>query len=144
MELIISTDKTKLDFSLIHKFLSEESYWAQNIPEEVLKRCIENSICFGVYLNEKQIGFARVISDYATFAYLADVFILTPYRGKGISKKLVAFIKEHPALQGLRRWMLITADAQGLYKQFGFAETAKPERVMEISLANPYSKTEQQ
>ena len=138
MQLLISTDKTKLDIPLIHQYLSEESYWAKNIPLDVVERSIANSLCFGVYLDEKQIGFARITSDCATFAYLADVFILTPYRGKGISKKLMEFIKEHPALQGLRRWMLATADAHGLYKQFGFTEVGSPERLMEIVIPKIY------
>jgi len=138
-ELIISTDKNKLDLPLIHKFLSEESYWAKNIPFEIVKRSVDNSLCFGVYLDDRQIGFARIISDCATFAYLADVFVLPRYRNKGISKKLMEFIKEHPGLQGLRKWMLATADAHGLYKQYGFTEIGKPERLMEISTTNLYS-----
>jgi len=132
-ELLISTDKSKLNIPLIHKFLSGYSYWAKNIPLETVQRSIENSLCFGVYVNEKQIGFARVISDYATFAYLADVFIIPAYRKRGVAKKLMEFIKEHSSLQGLRRWMLATADAQELYRQFGFTELAKPDRIMEIS-----------
>lgn len=137
-QLLISTDKTKLNIPLIHNYLSKESYWAQNIPLEIIERSIENSLCFGVYLDDKQIGFARIISDYATFAYLADVFILPAYRKKGVSKKLMEFIKEHHSLQGLRRWMLATADAHGLYKQFGFTELAHPERMMEIAKVGIY------
>jgi len=137
-QLLISTDKTKLDIPLIHNYLSKESYWAQNIPLQIVECSIENSLCFGVYLDDKQIGFARIISDYATFAYLADVFILPAYRKKGVSKKLMEFIKEHHSLQGLRRWMLATADAHGLYKQFGFTELAHPERMMEISKVGIY------
>ncbi len=138
MELLISTDKSKLDIPLIHNFLSKESYWAKNIPIELVKKSVANSLCFGVYLDGRQIGFARVMSDCATFAYIADVFILAPYRGKGISKKLMEFIKEHPELQGLRRWMLATADAHGLYKQFGFTGLALPERFMEIAVQHVY------
>jgi len=141
-ELIISTDKTKLDLQFIHKFLSKESYWAKNIPIETVKRSIDNSLCFGVYLDDTQIGFARVITDCATFAYLADVFIIPRYRSKGVSKKLMEFIKSHPGLQGLRKWMLATVDAHGLYKQFGFTEIAHPERLMEISTTNIYLQTQ--
>lgn len=142
-ELLISTDKSKLNIPLIHKFLSGHSYWAKNIPLEIVERSIENSLCFGVYLDDKQIGFARIISDYATFAYLADVFILPTFRSKGISKKLMEFIKEHHSLQGLRRWMLATADAHELYRQFGFTELAKPDRIMEISVPNIYKHAEE-
>ncbi len=141
-ELIISTDKAKLNLQFVHKFLSEESYWAKNIPIETVKRSIDNSLCFGVYLDDVQIGFARVITDCATFAYLADVFIIPRYRSKGVSKKLMEFIKSHPGLQGLRRWMLATVDAHGLYKQFGFTEIAHPERLMEISTTNIYLQTQ--
>ncbi len=116
----ISTDQDKLDIEVIHQYLSKESYWAQNIPIEVVKRSIANSFCFGVYLHDKQIGFARMITDKATFGYLADVFILPEHRGKGLSKWLIATIHAHPELQGLRRWMLGTKDAHGLYKQFGW------------------------
>ncbi|WP_207425924.1 GNAT family N-acetyltransferase [Pedobacter sp. SYSU D00535] len=140
MELLISTDKSKLDLELVHQFLSQESYWAKNIPFEVVKRSVEHSMCFGVYLDDQQIGFARVITDCATFAYLGDVFILPRYRGKGISKKLMEFIREHPGLQNLRRWMLATADAHNLYKQFAFTELSNPERMMEISTTDLYSK----
>ncbi|WP_256010127.1 GNAT family N-acetyltransferase [Desertivirga xinjiangensis] len=138
-ELLISTDKTKLNLALVHKFLSEESYWAKNIPLEIVKQSVENSLCFGVYLGESQIGFARVISDFSTFAYLADVFVLSQYRRKGVSKKLMEFIKEHPSLQGLRRWMLATSDAQELYRQFGFRKLSKPASMMEIVVNNAYS-----
>ncbi|WP_207532491.1 GNAT family N-acetyltransferase [Desertivirga arenae] len=138
-QLLISTDKTKLDIPLIHSYLSKESYWAKDIPLEIVERAIENSLCFGVYLDEKQIGFARIMSDYATFAYLADVFVLPQYRKKGVSKKLMEFIKEHPSLQGLRRWMLATADAHGLYKQFGFKALESPDRIMEITKPGIYS-----
>lgn len=137
-ELIISTDKTRLNIPLIHKFLSEESYWAKGIPIETVSRSIENSLCFGAYVDEKQIGFARIISDCATFAYLADVFILPKYRSRGVSKKLMEFIKEHPGLQGLRKWMLATCDAHGLYEQYGFTSVSHPDRLMEISTTNLY------
>ena len=141
-ELLISTDKSKLNTDLIHRFLSGHSYWAKNIPLDIVERSIENSLCFGVYLDDKQIGFARVISDFSTFAYLADVFILPAFRSKGIAKKLMEFIKEHHSLQDLRRWMLATADAHELYRQFGFKELAKPDRIMEISVPHIYQKIE--
>ena len=133
MNITISTDKSKLDIPLIHKYLSEESYWAKKIPLDIVKRSIENSICFGVYNDEQQVGFARVTSDQATFAYLADVFILPEYRGRGLSKQLMQYILDYPALQGLRRWMLGTFDAHGLYKQYGFKEIRYPDRLMEIA-----------
>ncbi len=116
----ISTDNAKLDMGFIHQYLSEESYWAQNIPLEVVRRSIENSLCFGLYHQDKQIGFARLVTDKATFAYLADVFIIEMYRGKGLSKWLIQFIHTYPDVQGLRRWLLGTKDAHGLYAQFGW------------------------
>jgi len=128
---LISTDKTLLDFTAIYHYLSEDSYWAQGIPAETLKRAIENSICFGVFKENAQAGFARVVSDKATFAYICDVFILPGFRGIGLSKWLIQTITEHPELQGLRRWSLATADAQGLYSQFGFRQISRPERWME-------------
>ena len=116
----ISTDKQLLDIAMIHQYLSVESYWAKNIPLAVVKRSVEHSLCFGVYHQSEQIGFARVVTDTATFAYLADVFMLPQHRGKGLSKWLVACIHAHPDLQGLRRWVLATKDAHGLYAQFGW------------------------
>ncbi|MGX5689227.1 GNAT family N-acetyltransferase [Arcticibacter tournemirensis] len=138
MSIAISADKSMLDIPLIHRYLSEQSYWAKNIPLETVERSIENSLCFGVYSESRQVGFARVITDCATFAYLADVFVLPEYRKKGLSKQLLAFIREYPALQGLRRWMLGTADAHGLYRKFDFSGLAHPERLMEISVPNIY------
>ena len=117
---LISTDNAKLDIGVIHHYLSVESYWAQNIPLEVVQRSIDNSLCFGVYHQNKQIGFARLITDKATFAYLADVFIIESHRGKGLSKWLVLTIHTYPEVQGLRRWLLGTKDAHGLYAQFGW------------------------
>lgn len=116
----ISTDPQRLDVDLIHQYLSKESYWAKNIPIEVVQRSIQHSLCFGIFHRERQIGFARVITDKATFAYLADVFIIDAHRGKGLSKWLLTFIHHHPDLQGLRRWLLATKDAHGLYRQFGW------------------------
>ena len=126
----ISTDKSKLNIELVHAYLSKDSYWAQQIPVAVVKRSIDNSLCFGVYYENRQIGFARIISDFATFAYLADVFILPEQRGKGLSKWLMQVIIDYPALQGLRRFLLTTKDAHGLYSQFGFIPYPQPERLM--------------
>lgn len=128
---LISTDKSLLDFDAIHHYLSAESYWAQGIPAERLARAIENSLCFGVFKENQQAGFARVVTDKATFAYICDVFILPGYRGIGLSKWLIQTITEHPELQGLRRWSLATSDAHGLYSQFGFTQLSRPENWME-------------
>ena len=128
----ISTDKSLLDFEVIHKYLSKESYWAQFIPADRLRRAIENSLCFGVYKGNEQVGLARIITDKATFAYLCDVFILEEFRGQGLSKWLMQCIVNHEELQGLRRWSLATADAHGLYSQFGFTQITRPDRWMEI------------
>src|SRR6516165_12623373 len=129
-EYLISTRKHLLDLSVIHGFLTA-SYWAGGIPFETVKRSIEHSLNFGVYKEGKQVGFARVITDYATYAYIGDVFILEEYRGQGLSKWLMQVIADHPELQGLRRWTLLTRDAHGLYRQTGFAESQHPERYME-------------
>lgn len=137
-ELTISTDKTRLDVALIHRFLSQESYWAANIPVEIVQRSIENSLCFGVYEGHAQIGFARVITDQATFAYLADVFVLPAYRGRGISKQLIATISGWPTLQGLRRWVLATRDAHELYARFGFTALDQPDLFMQRKRENAY------
>lgn len=135
----ISTDKTKLNVPVIHRFLSQDAYWCQNIPVEIVQRSIDNSLCFGVYSdNDQQVGFARVITDHATFGYLADVFILPEHRGKGLSKQLVAFIMDYPSLQGLRRIMLVTKDAHGLYTQFGFKPIEEPENTMAIKKFTQY------
>ncbi|MDB5017922.1 MAG: acetyltransferase family protein [Mucilaginibacter sp.] len=127
----ISTDQNLLDFEIIYKYLNGDSYWAQGIPAETLRKAIANSFCFGVYQQRTQIGLARVITDKATFAYICDVFILPDFRGIGLSKWLIQTIVEHPELQGLRRWSLATADAHGLYRQFGFSEITRPESWME-------------
>ncbi|MDP2038115.1 MAG: GNAT family N-acetyltransferase [Ignavibacteria bacterium] len=126
----ISNDKTLLDVNTIHGFLSN-SYWNKGIPFELVQKSIENSFCFGVYCNEKQIKFARVVTDFAINAYLADVFILEKHRGKGLSKQLMNFIFEHPQLQNIKAWRLVTADAHGLYTKYGFKAPEFPERVME-------------
>jgi GNAT superfamily N-acetyltransferase len=125
----ISTDKEKLNILYIHQFLAQ-SYWAENIPVEIVQRSIEGATCFGVYKGEYQVGFARVITDKATFGYLADVFIDENYRGLGLSKLLLETIMAHPDLQGFRNWQLGTRDAHGLYAKFGFKKLDNPERIM--------------
>ena len=130
-EFVISTDHERLDLDLVHGFLTQ-CYWAKEIPREVVARSIENSLCFGVYREGKQVGFARVISDGATYAYIGDVFVLESYRGRGLGKWLMGCIMQHPWLQGLRRWSLVTQDAHGLYSQFGFTSLKTPERYMEL------------
>ena len=134
----ISTEKKRLDVGLIHRFLSEQSYWAKNIPRRLVETSIANSLCFGAYEGGAQVGFARVITDYATFAYVGDVFVLSSHRGSGVSKELMAAITAHPSLQGLRRWHLLTRDAHRLYEQFGFRVPPAPERHMERTKENPY------
>jgi len=134
----IKTDQAALDIPLIHQFLSEQSAWAKDIPLEVVQRSIRYSLCFGAYLEGQQIAFARVVSDYSTFAYLVDVFVVPAQRGKGYSKALVKAVMAHPDLQGLRRFMLASTDARGLYAQFGFKAPAKPEILMEINRPNMY------
>lgn len=137
-EFLYSTDKTKLNIEYIHYFLSKESYWAKNIPIELVKTSIEGSLCFGVYHQGKQIGFARVITDYATFGYLADVFIDKNYRGKGLSKELMKFIMEQEVIKKLRRFMLATLDAHSLYAQFGFESQEGNKRFMSIKFFEEY------
>lgn len=134
----ISTDKSRLDVAMIHDYLSKESYWAKNIPLELVQKSIEGSICFAVYYHARQVGYARMVSDCATFGYLADVFIIEEYRGRGLSKWLMEEIINYPAFKPLRRWMLATKDAHGLYKQFGFTELDKPERILQKLKMNPY------
>jgi GNAT superfamily N-acetyltransferase len=138
-EYVISTDKSKLKFNVIHEFLTN-SYWSPNIPMEIVKRAAENSITFGIYKGSAQVGYARVISDCATFAYLADVFVLESERGKGLSKWLMKCIMQLPDLQGLRRWMLATRDAHELYVQFGFTAVDNPEILMQIVVKDIYIK----
>ncbi|MCL9806580.1 GNAT family N-acetyltransferase [Flavobacterium amniphilum] len=138
-EFSISTDKAKLDVNAIHDFLSVKAYWSLNIPKETVQTAIDNSLCFGVYENNKQIGFARVISDRATIAYLGDVYVLEEYRGKGLSKWLMDTIMNHPDLQGLRRWILLTGDAHGLYRQYGWTDIADASKWMELHNKNVYS-----
>lgn len=135
----ISTDPLKLPVEKVHQYLSAESYWAKGIPLDTVKRSIQHSLNFGVYDQEELVGFARVISDYATIAYLGDVFILPEHRGKGLSKKLMEAINSHPDLQGLRRWILLTRDAHELYKKSGWQPIANPVSWMEKTTANPYN-----
>ena len=137
-EYTLSTDKARLDIMLVHWFLSEESYWAKGISFDTVERSIENSLCFGVYYGKEQVGFARVITDYGTFAYLADVFVLPEYRGKGLSKWLVKTVINHPELQGLRRWMLATRDAHQVYAKVGFRPLTAPDRWMERHFPEVY------
>ncbi len=137
----ISDDKTRLDTDVIHAFL-QGSYWSPGVPRAIVERAIRESLCFGVYRGGEQIGFARVVTDKATFAYLADVFILDPHRGQGLSKRLMRFIAEHPDLQGLRRFILATKDAHGLYEQFGFTALNNPSIYMEILRPDVYQARE--
>jgi GNAT superfamily N-acetyltransferase len=129
-DVVVSCDAGKLEVDRIHAFLTA-SYWAEGVSLEIVTRSIENSIPFGVYVTGEQVGFARVISDRASYAYLADVYVEEDHRGKGLSKLLMRAILGHPDLQGLRRWLLGTRDAHGLYRQFGFTELKRPERWME-------------
>ncbi len=129
-EYSISTDVSQLDLNVIHQFLAT-SYWAKGLPFEVLQKSIQNSLVFGLYKGKQQIGFARLLTDYATFAYVADVFVLEPFQGQGLGKWLIETIISYPELQGLRRWLLATKDAHELYRRFGFTELKNPDRFME-------------
>jgi GNAT superfamily N-acetyltransferase len=155
-EFLISTDPARLDLDLIYEFLTN-CYWAKGIPREVVARSIEHSLCFGIYDESSersqslatdarhgalpQVGFGRVVSDFATIAYLGDVFVLESHRGRGLSKWMMECITHHPALQGLRRWILLTRDAHGLYSQFGFTPVAAPDRYMELHRPDVYRTT---
>lgn len=130
-ELRITTDQGQLHFETIHAFLANQSYWAKGISRSTLEKSIRNSLCFGLFQGNKQVGFARVISDQATIAYLADVFVLPEHRGRGLAKWLMECILSHPDLQGLRRWILVTEDAHGLYRKYEFTQLAHPEGFME-------------
>ncbi|MEE1944029.1 GNAT family N-acetyltransferase [Pedobacter sp. KR3-3] len=137
---IFSDDRNLVDIKAVHQYLSQESYWAKNIPFEIVKRAIENSLCFGIYKDGAQAGFARWVTDKATYAYLCDVYVKNDYRGLGLSKKLMSLMLFHPDLQGLRRYHLTTLDAHGLYEQFGFKALENPERQMAIVVPNIYGK----
>jgi GNAT superfamily N-acetyltransferase len=134
----ISTDRTRLDIPMIYRFLSEQSTWAVGISRTVVERSIENSLCFGGYLDGRQIAFARVVTDYATIAYLVDVFVVPEYRGRGYAKQLMRIVMEHPSLQRLRRFTLNTSDAHSLFARFGFAPPQRPDTVMERYFPNIY------
>jgi GNAT superfamily N-acetyltransferase len=136
---LFSSDKTKLQLPVIHYYLSKESYWAQNIPLKIVEASIEGSVCFGIYKVGNQIGYGRVISDKATFGYMADIFVLKEHRGKGLSKNLIEFIISYPEFKHLRRFMLATKDAHELYKKFGFTPLSTPERFMEIKPFEKYT-----
>lgn len=138
----ISTDPSRLQLDAIHAYLVR-SYWSPGVPKDVVARAIAHSLCFGIYQGENQVGFARVVTDRATFAYLADVYVLEAHRGQGLSKRLVAAVQSHPDLQGLRRFLLATADAHGLYTQFGFRPLSAPGRMMEIRDPDPYGAARQ-
>ncbi len=134
----ITTEKRQLDLNAIHAFLSQ-TYWSPGVPKAVVERAIENSLAFGVFKGSEQVGFARVVTDKATFAYLADVYVLEAHRGNGLSKRLLEEIQAHEELQGLRRFLLATKDAHGLYAQFGFKELANPSLMMERWNPNAYT-----
>ena len=134
---MVSTDPARLDINAIHAYLTQ-SYWSPGVTREVVERAAAHSLCFGLYHGDAQVGFARVVSDHATFAYLCDVYVLEAHRGQGLSKWLMQVIAAHPALQGLRRFMLGTKDAHGLYAQFGFTPLANPARLMEILRPDVY------
>jgi N-acetylglutamate synthase-like GNAT family acetyltransferase len=137
----ISTDPARLDLDVIYRYLSEEAYWSLGVPRSTVEHAVSNSFCFGVYAPDgAQVGFARLVTDRATFAYLADVFVLSEYRGRGLSKRLMDAIIVHPELQGLRRWLLMTRDAHSLYAQYGFTPLANPPRVMERHDRDVYAK----
>lgn len=140
--IVVDTDQSRLDVQTIHRFLTD-SYWSRGIPFEVVERSIRGSLCFGLYDGDRQVGFARVISDCTTFAYLADVFVLESHRGRGLGKVLISAVMAHPSLQGLRRWLLATRDAHDLYSQFGFTPLAVPGRFMELHAPNVYSSRNQ-
>ena len=133
----VSTDPALIDLDMVHGYLTT-SYWAEGVTKDLMHNAIEHSLNFGLYEGKRQIGFARVITDRATYAYLADVFILEPYRGRGFSKWIMQCVISHPELQGLRRWGLVTRDAHGLYKQFGFTPLKNPERFMELHRPDIY------
>jgi GNAT superfamily N-acetyltransferase len=138
-DILVTTDPARLDLATIHDFLSGSSYWANGIPREVMERSIRHSICFGAFDGGRQVGFARVISDRATFAYVADVFVLDSHRGRGVGRRIMACITSHPELQNLRLWTLFTRDAHGLYRHYGFRDARYPDRLMERRAERPYA-----
>jgi len=137
-EYVISTDPARLELDVIHQFLTN-CYWAKGIPREVVARSLKHSLCFGIYhVSGGQVGFARVICDFATIAYFGDVFVLESHRGRGLSKWMMECVMQHPNLQGLRRWILLTGDAHGLYAKFGFTRLKSAERYMELHRPDVY------
>ena len=136
-EYELTSDPARLDVEAIHAFLSK-TYWSPGIPRYIVQRAIDNSLCFGVLLEGQQVAFARLVTDKTTFAYLADVYVLEEHRGRGLSRRMMDAIMAHPELQGLRRMMLATRDAHGLYAKFGFKPLAAPDRIMEIHVPNAY------
>jgi GNAT superfamily N-acetyltransferase len=138
MTISVTHDRARMDVAMIYAFLSQGSYWAKNIPRQTVERAMDHSLCFGAFDSDTQVGFARVITDYATFAYVADVFVVESHRGRGIGKQIMHAIAGHPELQGLRRWHLVTRDAHALYAQFGFEPIDAPERHMMKVRRSPY------
>jgi len=137
--VLISTDKKKLELNVIHEFLSQEARWSLGIPLETVAKSITHSLCFGAYLDSNQIGFARMVTDYATFGNLVDVFVLQAHRGKGICRQLLQAVNEHPELQGLRRITLATSDKKSLYTKFGYTALIRPEIFMEKFTPDVYN-----
>jgi len=135
-----TSDSSRMDVSAIHALL-KDTYWSRDIPLATLQRAICNSLCFGVFYGTRQVSFARAVTDKATFAYIADVIVDPAHRGKGLAQRMMRAVQRHPDLQGLRRMMLVTRDAHGLYEKFGFKVAASPERIMEMCLDNPYGAT---
>ena len=136
-EIVVTTDRSRFDLEVIHGYLTR-SYWAKGIPRATVARAMDRSLCFGAFEGDRQVGFARVISDLTTFAYVSDVFVVESHQGRGVGKRLMAAIVAHPELQELRRWALFTRDAHGLYRQYGFREPRYPERLMEVFNDDPY------
>jgi GNAT superfamily N-acetyltransferase len=138
-EFLVTTDTARLDIDAIHDYLSREAYWCQGIPRETVERAIENSVNFGLLHGARQVGFTRVVTDKATYAWVCDVYVLPEYRGRGLARLMLETMLEHPELQGLRRWTLATRDAHDLYRRVGFAELPNPERWMIIVNPDVYS-----
>jgi len=142
-DYLVTTDRAKFDLAAIHDFLSREAYWSRDLPLVTLRRSIDNSLCFGLFEGERQIGFARVISDLATVAYLGDVYVLDSHRGRGLSRMLMDAVFTHPDLQHLRRWILLTSSAEWLYRKYGFTPLPRPEIYMERFDPDVYSQPSQ-
>jgi GNAT superfamily N-acetyltransferase len=143
-KFLISTDKSKVDIALVQEYLANQSYWAKGIPFSFVEKSIANSLVFGIYKDNEQVGFCRAVTDYSTFAWLCDVFIVENHRGQGLSKALIAFVKDHPGLQNLRNFVLGTLDAHGLYAQFGFGPLQTPQNMMQIKDFDVYKKINQE